>query len=120
MTIALPSFGSYCFALWVVAEACRRVDYRFESRKEVLARRAGDVGILWAEYRMGVLRKSYLMAWHDGLRTTVIGLLTKEKFDRTRNWSERDRRERQCAARTPRRRFTDDPARVLAIMSRAA
>ncbi len=120
MTIAWPSIVSVYLALRGAAEFCRRVDYRFESRKELLATRAADVGVLWGEYRLGVLSKFLLMAQHEGPRMAVMGLLRNDKFDRTRNWSGGNCRNRQLATTTPKRRFTDNPKAVSSIMRRAA
>lgn len=104
--------------LWKTAP---RVDHLFEASKPRLAEASRNIGILWAEYEMGRIRKLALLITHYGLTKTMRGLLGVGvdgwKFER--RISRGTWKNRVQSGDLRQRRF-DDPTVVMLISRRAS
>ena len=101
--------------LW---KAAPRVDHLFEASKPRLAEASRNIGILWAEYEIGRIRKFALLINHYGLRKTIRGLLGVGvdgwKFERRISrgtWKDR----RIVHGDVLRQRRFDDPSVVILV-----
>ena len=102
--------------LW---KAAPRVDHLFEASKPRLAEASRNIGILWAEYEMGRIKKLALLITHYGLTKTMRGLLGVGvdgwKFERRINrgtWKNR------VQSGDLRQRRFDDPSVVMLVSRR--
>lgn len=104
--------------LW---KAAPRVDHLFEASKPRLAEASRNIGILWAEYEIGRIRKFALLINHYGWKKTVRGLLGVGvdgwKFERRMNRGTWQNRAYQSG--DLRQRRFDDPSVVSLVARRA-